>query len=79
MHRPLPGHDVLNHVPPAHYALTSQSGLAILPASTVILDRLEDHSQPSAAEPSVRRQHPKCFANLIIVRPVAAYAGLAYQ
>ena len=54
-------------------------GFAVFPAAPVILDRLEHHAQPSAAETPIGEQARKLLPELRIVRPVPAAAGLAGQ
>ena len=74
---PLPRHHVLDGKLAPRDALLAEARLSVSPAAPVILDRLEHHPKPAATETAIGEQARKLLADLRIVRPVPAAAGLA--
>jgi len=70
-------HNVLDVKLPARDAFPAQPGLASLPSTKVILNSLEDHSQPATSQAAISQQGLELLPDLVVVRPVATGACLS--
>ena len=60
-------------------SLFTKPDLASFPAPQMVLDRFEDHPQPSSAQTTIGGQEPQVRANLIVIRPIAARTCLTRE
>jgi hypothetical protein len=70
---------VLDRILVARDAFAPKAGFVIDPASSIVLNPLENHPQPSSTEATIDLEVPERSPNFFVVRPVLAVATLAGQ